>query len=102
MLYSTFVTAFEIRKCDASSLIPSLMIALAIQGSLWSPANFRTVCSISVKMYLLLFILTHKNVPYIVYFKHIFIHISSPSKSMFQELIFIKIQLSESTLTCLF
>lgn len=55
--YSTFVIPFGIRKCDASSLILSLKIALAIQDSLWSPANFRTVCSMSVKMYLLLFIL---------------------------------------------
>lgn len=56
--YSTFVMPFGIRKCDASSLILSLKIALAIQNSLWSPANFRTVCSMSVKMYFIVLLNT--------------------------------------------
>ena len=77
--YSTFVISFEIRKCDASSLILSLKIALAIQGSLWSPANFRTVCSMSIKMYLLLFILINTAIfssKKMFHFFHVYKHFS--------------------------
>ena len=45
--HHSFVVQLEIRKCDASSFIFS--IVLAIWDLLWFPTNFRIVFSIFVK-----------------------------------------------------
>ena len=45
--FDSFVISLEVRKCDASSFV--LIIALAIQGLLWFYVNFRGFCSISIK-----------------------------------------------------
>ena len=45
----SFVIQLEVWDCDASSFGFLFQIALAIQGLLWFHANFRIVCSSSVR-----------------------------------------------------